>query len=319
MWLIPRIKTKKMKKRLVLFLVLLTGMVSAQQDAQFTQYMYNTININPAYAGSREAMSIFALHRTQWVGLDGAPVTNTASVNTPINGSNIGLGFSVVNDRIGPSDENNISADFSYTINASERYKLSFGLKASANLLNIDFTKLNLYDKNDYSFDTNVDNKFSPNIGIGLYLHSDNTYVGLSAPNLLETQHFDRYAGTGANSHVAKERIHYYFIAGHVFDLSAEVKLKPSILTKMVQGAPLQVDLSANFLINEKFTAGLAYRWDAAFSALAGFQVSDSWFIGYAYDMETTKLANYNSGSHEIFLRYELFNAYDKIISPRFF
>jgi len=319
LWLIPRIKTKKMKKRLVLFLVLLTGMVSAQQDAQFTQYMYNTININPAYAGSREAMSIFALHRTQWVGLDGAPVTNTASVNTPINGSNIGLGFSVVNDRIGPSDENNISADFSYTINASERYKLSFGLKASANLLNIDFTKLNLYDKNDYSFDTNVDNKFSPNIGIGLYLHSDNTYVGLSAPNLLETQHFDRYAGTGANSHVAKERIHYYFIAGHVFDLSAEVKLKPSILTKMVQGAPLQVDLSANFLINEKFTAGLAYRWDAAFSALAGFQVSDSWFIGYAYDMETTKLANYNSGSHEIFLRYELFNAYDKIISPRFF
>lgn len=308
-----------MKKRLVLFLVLLTGMVSAQQDAQFTQYMYNTININPAYAGSREAMSIFALHRTQWVGLDGAPVTNTASVNTPINGSNIGLGFSVVNDRIGPSDENNISADFSYTINASERYKLSFGLKASANLLNIDFTKLNLYDKNDYSFDTNVDNKFSPNIGIGLYLHSDNTYVGLSAPNLLETQHFDRYAGTGANSHVAKERIHYYFIAGHVFDLSAEVKLKPSILTKMVQGAPLQVDLSANFLINEKFTAGLAYRWDAAFSALAGFQVSDSWFIGYAYDMETTKLANYNSGSHEIFLRYELFNSYDKIISPRFF
>ena len=308
-----------MKKRLVLFLVLLTGMVSAQQDAQFTQYMYNTININPAYAGSREAMSIFALHRTQWVGLDGAPVTNTASVNTPINGSNIGLCFSVVNDRIGPSDENNISADFSYTINASERYKLSFGLKASANLLNIDFTKLNLYDKNDYSFDTNVDNKFSPNIGIGLYLHSDNTYVGLSAPNLLETQHFDRYAGTGANSHVAKERIHYYFIAGHVFDLSAEVKLKPSILTKMVQGAPLQVDLSANFLINEKFTAGLAYRWDAAFSALAGFQVSDSWFIGYAYDMETTKLANYNSGSHEIFLRYELFNAYDKIISPRFF
>jgi type IX secretion system PorP/SprF family membrane protein len=308
-----------MKKRLVLFLLLLTGMVSAQQDAQFTQYMYNTININPAYAGSREAMSIFALHRTQWVGLDGAPVTNTASINTPIKGSNIGLGLSVVNDKIGPSDENNISVDFSYTINTSERYKLSFGLKASANLLNIDFTKLNLYDKNDYSFDTNIDNKFSPNIGAGLYLHSDNTYVGLSAPNLLETQHFDRYAGTGANSHVAKERIHYYFIAGHVFDLSAEVKLKPSILTKMVQGAPLQVDLSANFLINEKFTAGIAYRWSAAMSALVGFQVSDSWFIGYAYDMETTKLANYNSGSHEIFLRYELFNAYSKIISPRFF
>jgi type IX secretion system PorP/SprF family membrane protein len=308
-----------MKTKLVLFLLLLSGVVSAQQDAQFTQYMYNTININPAYAGTRESMSVFALHRTQWVGLEGAPVTNTASINTPINGSKIGLGVSVVNDKIGPSDENNIAVDFSYTINTSERYKLSFGLKASANLLNIDFTRLNLYDKNDYSFDTNIDNKFSPNIGAGLYLHSDNTYVGLSIPNLLETQHFDRYAGIGANSHVAKERMNYYLIAGHVFDLSADVKFKPSILTKMVQGAPLQVDLSANFLINDKFTAGVAYRWSAAMSALVGFQVSDSWFIGYSYDMETTKLANYNSGSHEIFLRYELFNSYSKIISPRFF
>lgn len=308
-----------MRIKLVLFLLLLSGVIRAQQDAQFTQYMYNTININPAYAGSREAMSIFALHRTQWVGLDGAPLTNTVSINTPISGSNMGLGVSVINDRIGPSDENNIAVDLSYTINTSERYKLSFGIKASANLLNIDFTKLNKFDKNDYAFDTNIDNKFSPNIGVGLYLHSDNTYVGLSIPNLLETKHFDRYAATGANSHVAKERMHYYLIAGHVFDLSADVKFKPSILTKMVQGAPLQVDLSANFLINDKFTAGVAYRWSAALSALVGFQVSDSWFIGYAYDMETTKLANYNSGSHEIFLRYELFNSYNKIISPRFF
>lgn len=118
---------------------------------------------------------------------------------------------------------------------------------------------------------------------------------------------------------MAREKVHYYFIAGHVFDISATVQFKPSVLTKMVQGAPLQVDISGNFLINEKFTAGLAYRWDAAFSALVGFQVSDSWFIGYAYDMETTKLANYNSGSHELFLRYELFNKNDRIISPRFF
>jgi type IX secretion system PorP/SprF family membrane protein len=118
---------------------------------------------------------------------------------------------------------------------------------------------------------------------------------------------------------VATEKIHYYFIAGHVFDLSANVQFKPSVLTKMVQGAPLQVDLSGNFLINEKFTAGLAYRWDASFSGLVGFQVSNSWFIGYSYDMDTTKLANYNSGSHEIFLRYELFHKNNRIISPRFF
>jgi len=309
-----------MKKIILVFAFLCLSLISyAQQDSQFTQYMYNTINVNPAYAGSRESMNIFALHRTQWVGLDGAPVTNTASINTPINGSNVGLGVSIVNDKIGPSDENNIAVDFSYTIHTSDTYKLSFGLKATANLLNIDFTKLNKDDMNDYNFDTNIDNKFSPNIGVGFYLHSDNTYIGISAPNLLETKHFDRYAGTGSNSHIASEKIHYYLIAGHVFDLSSEVKFKPSILTKVVQGAPLQLDISGNFLINEKFVAGLAYRWSAAVSAMVGFQATDSWFIGYGYDLETTRLANYNSGSHEIFLRYELFKKYDKIISPRFF
>lgn len=306
-------------KFLGLILMLTSGFCYAQQDSQYTQYMYNTIVVNPAYAGSREAMSIFALHRTQWVGLDGAPVTNNFSIHTPINGSNVGLGLSVVNDKIGPSDENNIAVDFSYSIRTSERYQLSFGLKASANLLNVDFTKLQIYNPGDPRFQDNIDNKFSPNIGAGLYLHSDNTYFGLSAPYLLETNHFDKSADNTSSSFVAREKVHYYFIAGHVFDVSATVQFKPSVLTKMVQGAPLQVDISANFLINEKFTAGLAYRWDAAFSALVGFQVSDSWFIGYAYDMETTKLANYNSGSHELFLRYELFNKNDRIISPRFF
>jgi len=307
------------KKIIILILIVVTGISYAQQDPQYTQYMYNTIVVNPAYAGSRETMSIFGLYRTQWAGLDGAPVTSNFSIHTPINGSNVGLGLSVINDKIGPSDENNIAIDFSYTIPTSERYKLSFGLKATANLLNIDFSKLNQYDHNDYVFDTNIDNMFSPNIGVGVYFHSENTYVGLSAPYLLETTHFDRYADIGANSHVAKEKIHYYFIAGHVFDLSADLKFKPSLLTKLVEGAPLQVDLSGNFMLNDKFVAGLAYRWSAAISAMVGFQFSDSWFIGYGYDLETTKLANYNSGSHEIFLRYELFNKYDRIISPRFF
>lgn len=308
-----------MKIKLIAFLVALSGVAVAQQDAQYTQYMYNTININPAYAGSRNVMSILALHRTQWVGLDGAPTTNTISINTPINGSKVGLGVSLVNDRIGPSDENNISVDFSYSIKTSERYKLSFGIKGSANLLNIDFTKLNQYDQNDYQFDTNIDNKFSPNIGAGVYLHSDRSYIGLSVPNFLETKHFDRYAATGATSHVAQEDMNFYLIAGHVFDLSGSVKLKPSMLVKMVDGAPLQVDVSANALIQDKFMVGLAYRWSAAMSAMVGFQANDNWFIGYGYDLETTRLSNYNSGSHEIFLRYELFNKYDKIVSPRFF
>lgn len=307
-----------MKTRIIgLVLMLLSVATYGQQDAQFTQYMYNTIVVNPAYAGSRQSMNIFALHRTQWVGLEGAPVTNSFSINTPISNSNVGIGLSVVNDKIGPSVENNIAADFSYSVATSENYKMSFGLKASANLLNIDFTKL------DYAggpiFEENVDNKFSPNIGVGFYLHSDVSYIGISAPNLIETVHFDKGATSSSSSHVAAEKINYYLIAGHVFELSPSVKLKPALLTKFVQGSPLQVDVSANFLMNEKFAAGLAYRWSAAMSAMVGFQASDSWFIGYSYDFDTTALANYNSGSHEIFLRYELFQSYDKIISPRFF
>lgn len=309
-----------MKKRfLTIFVLLVAASSYAQQDSQFTNYMYNTININPAYAGSRGVLSVFGLHRNQWVGLDGAPVTNTFSINSPINNSNFGIGVSIINDRIGPSDENSISVDVSYSVKTSEKYILSFGIKGTANLLNVDFTKLNIYNPGDVLAQYNVDNRFSPNVGAGVYFHSDKTYFGFSVPNMLETKHFDKDQTSLSAESVASERMHYYFIAGHVIDLNTSIKFKPALLTKIINGAPLQVDMSANFLINDKFTAGLAYRWDAAFSALAGFQISDSWFIGYGYDMEVTKLANYNSGSHEIFLRYELFKNYDKVVSPRFF
>ena len=300
-------------------LLLISGFSYAQQDAQFTQYMYNTISINPAYAGSRETLSIFALHRSQWVGLEGAPQTNNISVNTLIKDTNVGIGVSIVNDKIGPSDENNIAVDFSYTVPTSEVFKLSFGLKASANLLNIDFNKLNQFDGGDSNFAANIDNKFSPNIGVGFYLHSENTYVGLSMPNLLKTKHYDRYTGTGAASSLATQDIAYYLTVRHVFELNDNLKFKPSVLTKLVQGAPLGLDMSANFLINEKFVAGASYRLNAAVSGLIGFQATDSWFIGYSYDFDTTGLSNYNSGSHELFLRFELFNRYSKIYSPRFF
>lgn len=291
-----------------------TGIGSfAQQDAQFTQYMYNTININPAYAGSRGALSIFALHRTQWVGLDGAPVTNAVSVNTPFNGTNLGLGVSLVNDRIGPTDENTFSADLSYTIHTSETFKLSFGIKATANLFDLDVSKLDPVNSSDPTLQ-NMKSKFSPNIGAGVYLHSDKAYVGLSVPNFIETNRYNDNEVV-----IFKERMHYYLIAGYVFDLGDSVKFKPALLSKIVEGVPLQVDVSGNFMINDKFVVGVAYRWSAALSAMVGFQVSDCLHIGYGYDKETTNLEHYNSGSHEIFLRYELFNNISKITTPRFF
>ncbi|RRJ88386.1 PorP/SprF family type IX secretion system membrane protein [Flavobacterium macacae] len=303
-----------MKTRILFFALMLSGFAGfAQQDAQYTQYMYNTININPAYAGSRGVLSVFGLHRTQWVGLDGAPTTNAFSINTPINNSNLGVGLSFVNDRIGPTEENTISADISYTVQTSETYKLSFGVKGTANLFSLDVNKLNPADANDPRL-YNFDNNFTPNIGAGVYFHSDKLYVGLSVPNFFETT---RYEDNSIS--VSKERMNFYLIGGYVFDLSPSVKFKPAFLAKSIEGAPLQLDLSGNFLINEKFTIGAAWRWSAAASVMAGFQITDGLFVGYGYDLETTRLSRYNSGSHEIFLRFELFNKYNKITSPRFF
>jgi type IX secretion system PorP/SprF family membrane protein len=302
-----------MKPKIFSIVLMFTTIVSfAQQDAQFTQYMYNTININPAYAGSRGALSLFGLHRTQWVGLEGAPVTNTISINTPLNGSNLGLGVSLINDKIGPTHENTISADLSYTIQTSGTFKLSFGMKATANLFDIDQSRLTPEDLNDPSLQNY--NSFSPNIGAGIYLHSDKAYIGLSVPNFIESNRYD-------DNEVAifKEKINYYLIAGYVFNFTDSIKFKPSLLTKIVEGAPLQTDISGNFMFNEKLVVGVAYRWSAAVSAMVGFQISDSMYIGYGYDHETTSLKNYNSGSHEIFLRYEIFKNNGKITTPRFF
>lgn len=288
---------------------------NAQQDAQYTQYMYNTIEVNPAYAGSRGALSVFGLYRTQWVGLDGAPETSTFSVNTPLSNSDLGLGVSLVNDKIGPTVENTLSADLSYTIPTSETWNLSFGIKGTANLFNLDVNKLSMEDQDDPQFQ-NLKNRFSPNVGAGIYYHSDRAYIGLSVPNFIETNRYN-----SDDTAIFKEKINYYLIAGYVFNLDRleYIKFKPALMTKMVEGAPLQVDVSGNFMFNDKFVLGLAYRWSASVSAMAGFQVTKGMYVGYGYDHETTRLRKYNSGSHEIFLRFEFFNNYNKMISPRFF
>ena len=209
----------------------------------------------------------------------------------------------------------------SYTIDVSRDAKLSFGLKAGGNILNLDFNKLRNFDAEPVSTD-NIENRFSPNFGLGMYYHTNNFYLGLSAPNLLQTEHFDN-SQTDANAleFLSKERINFYFITGYVFDLNGNLKFKPALLTKMVGGAPLQVDLSANFMFNDKFTFGAAYRWDAALSALVGFQVSEQFMLGLAYDRETTELGGtqFNDGSFEVFLRFELVRSFQRLVSPRFF
>ncbi|MBQ4914420.1 type IX secretion system membrane protein PorP/SprF [Maribacter sp. MMG018] len=301
--------------RFFLLIVLIGAMSYGQQDAQYTQYMYNTVSVNPGYAGSRGHISVAALHRSQWVGLDGAPVTQTLNVHSPIGYRGVGLGLSIVNDKIGPTSETSFDVDFSYTIWTSTEGRLSFGLKASANLLDIRFSELNQY-ASDQTLQQDIDNRLTPNIGAGVYYHTNNFYAGLSVPRLLETTHFDE-----SSLSTAKEQMNFYFITGYVWDLNPFLKFKPTLLTKLVQGAPLQVDLSANFMFNEKFILGAAYRWDAAVSGMAGFNISENLLIGIAYDRETTELGgtSFNDGSFEVILRYDFISTKNNLKSPRFF
>ncbi|WP_076551387.1 PorP/SprF family type IX secretion system membrane protein [Maribacter ulvicola] len=297
--------------------------IQAQQDAQYTQYMYNTLAINPAYAGSRGVFSIAALHRSQWVGLDGAPTTQTLNFNTPVS-ERVGIGLSIVNDEIGNGTNQDTYFDgvFSYSIPFSNEGKLSFGLKAGGHFLNVNFNQLRNYQaENNLGTPTNIDKKFSPNFGAGVYYHTEKFYAGFSIPNFLETEHFDRSGENGGTSFLAQERINLYFISGYVFDLNYDWKIKPAALFKAVQGAPLQADLSATFLLRDKFSFGTAYRWSAALSALIGMQITDQLMLGLAYDKETTDLGNtaFNDGSFEVFLRYEFKTRYNKVLTPRFF
>ncbi len=316
------LRMNKIKNITYVILLIVFGSTYAQQDAQYTQYMYNTLAVNPAYAGTRDVFSALLLHRSQWVGLEGAPKTQSFNLHSPVS-KRLGIGLSVVNDEIGSGiiKETNFDIAVSYAIDVSYNSKLSFGIKGGGHILNIDFTELiGYYD--ELGDLPNVDNKFSPNVGAGLYFYSDKFYFGLSAPNLLETTHFDKSEKDGSkSSYIATERINYYIMMGYVFDINERLKLKPSFLVKAVSGAPIQTDVSLNLLYNEKFTLGAAYRLEAAVSALAGFQISDKLMLGLAYDRETTELgdATFNNGSFEVFLRFELFSRVRQLITPRFF
>lgn len=298
----------------IIFVGALAGLepLQAQQDSQYTQYMYNTVMVNPAYAGTRGSLSTIGLYRNQWVGLDGAPETINFSLNSPIGVQGVGLGLGFVSDKIGPSSESLITADFSYTIKVGDELNLSFGIKGGFSLFDLNPDKLTIFDPNDYNL--RRQNSMSPVVGAGVYLHSERWYLGFSTPNFLETKHYD-----DVQVSTATEELHMYFIGGYVFDINSSFKLKPALMAKAVDGAPLAVDVSANALINNGLILGLAYRLDAAVSAMAGFQLNENMMVGYAYDYETTDLGNYNNGSHEIFLRFELGTRLRSKVNPRFF
>lgn len=296
------------------FFLLISMKVNAQQDPGYTQYMYNPMSVNAAYTGSTGMLDAVLIHRSQWVGIDGAPSTQAFAINSPLRNDQIGLGFSAANDNLGPSSEIYLDANFAYTLYLGYSTKLALGIKAGARVLNVDWSKGRFYDGTDVLLNTNINDEITPSIGAGAYLYDDKWYVGLSVPSFIRGDYYD-----DVQQSVNVERLHYYLMAGYVFDLSDNLKFKPAVLVRGVNGAPLTYDFSANFLINEKFTIGAGYRHEDSVSALAGFQISKDLFLGYSYDYTTTDLNKYNDGSHEIVLRFQLSKKSNQIKSPRFY
>lgn len=296
------------------FIVLgLCNLVMAQQEALYTQYMYNTMMVNPAYTGSSNLTEVFALHRNQWINFEGAPKTYNFALSVPLQDTNFALGINFMNESIGPTFSNNIAISAAYQLPISENYKLAFGLQTSINIFDFDQSKLNIFDPTDVRLQ-NFTQSTQPNVGAGLYLYSNQFYFGVSVPHFLASKLYD-----DNNINVYQNEMNWYVITGYVFNLSQTIKAKPAILFKSVTGAPYQLDLSANLLFHEKLTTGISYRLNASWNAMAGFQITPQLFAGYGYDLQSTQLINYNSGTHEIFLKYSFQRKQKRIFSPRFF
>ena len=308
-------------KRLLIFIIALICSASlyAQQDAMFTHYMFNTIAINPGYAGSRDALTITGLHRQQWVGFEGAPTTQTVSAHSPVLRENIGVGLSFINDKIGPINMTSFFLDFSYTIKVTKTSKLAFGLKAGTNMMKDELNTLDLDNPNDAAFQDGMKNQFLPNFGAGLYYYTDRWYVGASIPKILQND-FDNGAADAVGGSAAEAR-HYFIIAGTYFNLNDNLKLKPTTFFKYTQSAPFEVDLSAQLIYKDMVWGGLMYRTGDAFGILAGVNITPVFSIGYSFDFSLPNRTFVNNGgSHEIMLRYDfIFGEEKKIRSPRYF
>jgi type IX secretion system PorP/SprF family membrane protein len=291
--------------------------VFAQQDAMYTHYMFNTQSINPAYAGTREALTLTGLHRSMWVGFEGAPITQTFNLHSPIPGSNFGVGLSFYNDKIGPSHQNDIALDLSYKLALNDKFKLSFGVKPSMNFRSVRLSSLNLDENNDQAFSNDIRNAVNGNVGAGLYLYSDRFYAGISSPGMLETR---LYKSNNISS-IGDYKRHFYFIIGSVFRLSNSIEFKPTSFVKITPNAPIQVDLTGTFIFENKFWLGVMGRSNDAYGVLVGYNITEQLALGYSFDWSFANTTfQYNYGSHEIVLRYDfIYSKQKQIISPRYF
>ncbi|MBN1819722.1 MAG: type IX secretion system membrane protein PorP/SprF [Prolixibacteraceae bacterium] len=288
----------------------------AQQDPGYTQYMFNQQTVNPAYVGTWESIGFMALTRKQWVGFEGAPSTQTLAFQTPLQKENVGLGLTVVNDQIGKEKRFSLAADYSYKVKLTNDISLRLGMKGGFTNYSHDLTQYQLDSQNtpDQMYQGEIDQKFMPNVGIGAFLHSKKFYLGFSVPKLIQNEFKDN-----ENFSTYAEMRHFFLTGAYVFDLNESIKFKPTFLTKAAIGSPVQLDLSANFLLKEKFWLGAMYRTGDSFGFIAQWVFDKKLRIGYAIDFTTTNLRNYHDGVHEIMVSYELNFLKTRVASPRYF
>ena len=289
----------------------------AQQDPMYTMYMWNMMTVNPGYAGSADVMNATALSRHQWVGFDGAPSTNSLMVHTPLRNRALGLGLSLVDDRIGPSHSTGVFGDFAYRIRLNKTTRLAFGMKAGLNTWRMNMSSVPGTDPADPVYQRDVNSGLHPNFGFGMYCWGRKAYVGLAAPKLLRGEVL--IGSEAGQIRLYKEQWHFFLVGGYVLPLSAQVRFRPSVLLKAVDGAPLSADLSANFLFVEKLWLGAAYRTSKELSAVFSYQITDQLRAGYAYDLALSPLRSNHGGSHEVMVTYDLAFTKRLLRSPRYF
>ncbi len=298
--------------------VMASERAEAQYEPHFTQYMNNEMFINPAYAGSRGFAAASLLYRDQWVGIEGAPKTATVNFHMPFSRETNGVGISILNDRIGVTNQTAAFVSYAHHMQVSDQGILSMGLQGG--IINVEEKLLDVItiDPNDPEFSRNIQNKLMPNFGFGTYFHTDRFYAGLSIPRFLENK-IDPVTQKATANKVNLQNWHYYLFSAYVFDINESVKMKPSLMVAAVSGAPLEADITLNALFKEVFWFGMAYRTGDAVSVLTQYQLTKQLRFGYSYDYTLTKLNNYNSGTHEFTIGYDFSFEKDKVVTPRYF
>lgn len=309
----------KMKKiAIAAFLSICAFQSVAQQEAMYTHYAFNTLSINPAYAGNRGMLSATLLHRSQWVGFDGAPMSQSFVLSTPLLNDMLGVGMTLQNDRIGPTNVFSGNIALAYKLKINKRSKLSFGMNFGINNYSQNLKALNAYENGDYAIDNNSSIVNIFDLGAGLLYTNKKFYLGVSVPRILNT-HFDDLSSSATLA--AKEKQHMYITAGTAFNISKNIECKPSTFVKMVEGVHPQFDLTTMFVFNKKFELGAMFRTSDAAGILLGYTFNRNLRVGYSFDWSYgLRTFQYNFGSHEVMLRYDLFKrSGEEIISPRYF